>query len=121
MTCGPKCESWWRKSTQDEAKKRQFTAEQRAVYDDMIDRMMGTMQAELSWQRMKPFYVKLYRDTFTQEEVNGILAIYGTPVGQAMLAKMPLLMQNMQQKISKAAAEAAEAARSRRAAEQGKT
>jgi len=42
---------------------------------------------------MKPVYIKLYDETLTEEEVNGAVAFYKTPAGQALLNKMPLLMQ----------------------------
>ena len=42
---------------------------------------------------MKPLYVQLYRDTFEQEEVDGLLAFYASPTGQAFVNKMPMVMQ----------------------------
>ena len=47
----------------------------------------------MSWQRMKPLYVQLYQDTFEQDEVDGLLAFYTSPTGQAFLNKMPVVMQ----------------------------
>jgi hypothetical protein len=46
----------------------------------------------MSWEKMKPMYVQLYRDTFEQEEVDGLIAFYKSPAGQAYVTKMPLLM-----------------------------
>ncbi|TJZ73208.1 DUF2059 domain-containing protein [Chitiniphilus eburneus] len=44
---------------------------------------------------LKPDYIKLYRDTFTQEEIDGLIAFYKTPAGQALVDKMPLVLQNI--------------------------
>jgi hypothetical protein len=48
-------------------------------------------------------YVRVYQKSFSQEEVDGMIAFYKTPTGQALLNKMPLVMQNtmteMQQMI----------------------
>ncbi len=41
---------------------------------------------------MKPEYVRLYDEVYSDEELNGILAFYKSPAGQAFLNKMPLLM-----------------------------
>jgi hypothetical protein len=43
--------------------------------------------------KMKTMLVQVYADTYTEEEVDGILAFYKSPAGQAMLQKMPQLMQ----------------------------
>ena len=40
-------------------------------------------------------YVRLYKETFSEEEVKGMLAFYRTPSGQAVIHKMPLLMQKV--------------------------
>ena len=37
--------------------------------------------------------MQLYRDTFEQEEVDGLLVFYASPAGQAYVNKMPVVMQ----------------------------
>jgi hypothetical protein len=61
----------------------------------MGERMVQYLQSEISWERMEPLYMRLYKKTFTQEEVDGIARFYGTPEGQAMIRKMPALMTNL--------------------------
>ncbi len=73
------------------------TPEQQAAEDRSIQRAMAVMHEEMNWQKMKPQYVKLYEDTFSQEEINGLNAFYSSPAGQAYLAKMPMLMQHTMQ------------------------
>ena len=51
----------------------------------------------MSWDKMEPMYIDLYRQTFTQKEVNDILAFYRTPSGQSMIEKMPVLMTRVMQ------------------------
>ena len=43
----------------------------------------------MTWEKLEPLYIKVYQDAFTQEEIDGILAFYGTPAGQALIKKMP--------------------------------
>jgi hypothetical protein len=52
---------------------------------------------EMSWTKVKDEYVKVYADTFSAEELRGIVTFYKTPTGEALLAKTPkLLEQSMQ-------------------------
>jgi hypothetical protein len=41
---------------------------------------------------MKPEYVRLYDEVYSDEEITGILAFYKSAAGQALIRKMPLLM-----------------------------
>jgi len=65
----------------------------RPAVEEMQKKMMDWVSTKLSWEKMKPVYIKLYDETLTEEEVNGAVAFYKTPAGQALLNKMPLLMQ----------------------------
>jgi hypothetical protein len=51
----------------------------------------------MGWDKLEPIYIKLYTDTFSQSDIDGILKFYKTPAGSALLKKMPLLMQNLMQ------------------------
>lgn len=44
-----------------------------------------------SWKHMKPVFVRAYADTFTETELDGIIAFYATPAGKAMITKQPSL------------------------------
>lgn len=73
---------------------RPLTADEQQRVDAMSVRVMALMKDEMSWARIEPEYVRLYAQTFDQNEVDGLIAFYMSPPGQAMVAKMPLLMQN---------------------------
>jgi hypothetical protein len=70
-----------------------LTPEQRQQAEAMQQKMMALIAERLSWEKAKPAYIKIYADTFTEGEIDGILAFYKSPAGQAMLDKMPQLMQ----------------------------
>jgi hypothetical protein len=53
----------------------------------------AAIRAQLTWAWIKPIYIKVYTETFTQEEVDGMIAFYGSPAGQATINKMPSVMQ----------------------------
>lgn len=57
------------------------------------EKVMETMLQELSWDKMKEDYITLYADTFTEEELKGIIAFYKSPAGQAFIQKQPELMK----------------------------
>lgn len=61
-----------------------------AIFSRKMDKVLTD---ELSWERMKSDSVQIYREVFTQEEVDALIAFYRTPAGRAMLEKMPLVMQ----------------------------
>ena len=52
---------------------------------------------------MQGFIVQTYQHVFTQEEVDGLIAFYRSPVGRAWVAKMPQanqrLMELVQQQV----------------------
>ena len=56
--------------------------------------IIAMMKDLLDWKKLEPMYVRIYRKTFTQPEVDGMIAFYKTPAGQAVMSKMPSAMQN---------------------------
>ena len=73
------------------------TPEQQAAEDRLVKRALAMMHEQLNWKTLEPQYVKLYTETFSQQEIDGLIAFYSSPAGQAYLAKMPLLMQHSMQ------------------------
>jgi hypothetical protein len=48
----------------------------------------------LDWSKLEPIYLRVYQKSFTQKEVNDLIAMYQTPGAQALVNKMPIVMQN---------------------------
>ena len=57
------------------------------------DKMMDMMTQALSWDKMKDDYITLYAETFTEDEMKGMIAFYKSPAGQAFIKKQPELMK----------------------------
>ncbi|WKB54022.1 DUF2059 domain-containing protein [Eleftheria terrae] len=72
---------------------RTLTPELQQAMDRFRDKAAAILRETTSWSRMKDVHVRLYAETLTQEEVDSLLAFYRSPGGQAVLNKMPLLMQ----------------------------
>ena len=70
---------------------KNIPAEQRAKLGEMQEKIMALVAASLT--KAKPALVKVYTDTYTEEEIDGILAFYKSPAGKALLQKMPEVMQ----------------------------
>jgi uncharacterized protein len=82
------------KSSMDQAfKGQQMTPEARQIADSLAKKMIKNYQDELSWDKMKPLYVQVYRETFTQDEIDGLIVFYESPVGAAFVSKMPTVIQ----------------------------
>lgn len=73
--------------------KTNMPEESRLAAVEMQQKMMTLIADRMSWAKVKPAYIRIYSETFTEEEIDGILGFYRSPAGQAMLEKMPQLMQ----------------------------
>ena len=62
--------------------------------DQRHGEMMALMKELLDWKKLEPIYVRIYQKTFTQQEIDGMIAFYKTSAGQAVISKMPAAMQN---------------------------
>ena len=56
--------------------------------------LMNTAKEEFSWEKMEPLYQRVYQKSLTQQEVDGMIAFYKTPAGQAVITKLPVILQN---------------------------
>ena len=56
-------------------------------------KMADVMAKGMTWSDLEPAMVKIYQDNFTQEDINGLIAFYKTPLGQKTIEKMPVVMQ----------------------------
>lgn len=58
-----------------------------------LDKVFNIMEQTMSWKVLKNDMIDLYEQTFTEDELNGMLAFYKSPVGQSVVDKMPKVMQ----------------------------
>ncbi len=76
-------------------KGRKPSAEEQKVIDEFVAKSTKIMDEMLTMDRMRPLYVQLYTQYFSQEEVDGLIAFYQSPAGKSMITKMPQLMQGL--------------------------
>jgi hypothetical protein len=66
---------------------------QQQALTNMKNRVTELIHGMLAWEKLEPIYLRLYKESFTEEEVTGMLSFYKTPAGQAVINKMPVLTQ----------------------------
>ena len=71
------------------------TEKERAHAQEIQAKIMDLVKDRMSCEKMRPVYVKMYSETFTDEEIDGMLAFYQSPAGRAMLEKMPQLVSKI--------------------------
>jgi uncharacterized protein len=70
------------------------TPERAAILDRMHAKMLAVWDSGFNRQSLQMVMVRIYQATYTQDEVDGLIAFYKTPAGQALINKAPLLLQN---------------------------
>jgi hypothetical protein len=66
---------------------------QRKIIASGQAKMRELLLGELTWEKMEPMYLNIYRQSFSQKEIDDMLAFYKSPSGQAVIAKLPVVTQ----------------------------
>lgn len=101
------------------------SAEAEHMFDVVMPRVNAVIREELGWTKLKPGFAAIYAETFSQQEVDGLIAFYEGPTGKALVAKTPQLtqrsMQMMQQRMGPVMQRAMQVAREEVEKERAKT
>jgi hypothetical protein len=62
--------------------------------DDVEQQITSEVKEALNWNKLEAMYIRVYQKSFTADEVDGLVAFYKSPVGQALLTKMPIVLKN---------------------------
>jgi hypothetical protein len=74
---------------QAQAAKLDVPSSDKVLQQQTFDAINKLVADRLSWQKLKPRFVTMMAETFTDEELDGILAFYRSPAGKSMMEKMP--------------------------------
>ena len=92
---------------------QKLSPEQKEKVRQQVQATMDTSKKSLTWDAIRPMYVKIYADNFDQAELEGIIPYYKSPVGQKRPEKQPVVqaatvqvMTDIIVKIQAAAADA---------------
>jgi uncharacterized protein len=72
---------------------KQQTAEQQRAMELMRGKVQQIFREEMTWAKLEPIYVQVYQDTFSQQEIDGLIKFYRTPTGVSYVDKLPIVMQ----------------------------
>jgi hypothetical protein len=86
-------------TVQNATKGQTLTPERQAIVDRMTAKMSAAASDMLSWDTLLPIYLRTYRDSFTQDEIDGVIKFYKSAAGQAYVKKLPLVMQNVMREM----------------------
>ncbi len=90
----PQIEASQRQMAAQMAGGRELDAAQQQRLDRILEGSAAAIRKAMAWENLAPMYRDIYRQTFTGEDIDAIIAFYESPTGQRMLDKMPELMQN---------------------------
>lgn len=90
-------DSLMRSTTQRQLAGQSLDAQQQKALDEMQTEMLALLKDELSWEKIEPMFIDIYSKTFTQKEVDDLIAFYKTESGQSLVRKMPLVTQQSMQ------------------------
>lgn len=56
-------------------------------------RLFDIVDETMSWKALKPDFISVYAETYTEDELQAMLAFYKSPIGQSVIDKMPKATQ----------------------------
>ena len=62
-------------------------AERASASNDVHEKMLAAMKDLVSWERLKPGMVQIYDQTYSDAELDSLLAFFTSPIGQAYINK----------------------------------
>ncbi|MBC3934009.1 DUF2059 domain-containing protein [Undibacterium rugosum] len=62
-------------------------------------RVLSIRNEAMDWDKLESMFIGIYQDSLSQEEIDGLIQFYRSPVGQASLTKMPQIMLKTNQQI----------------------
>lgn len=84
---------------QNAMKGQSITPERQAILDRMAAKMSAVVTDMLNWDQLLPIYLRTYRESFSQDEIDGVIKFYKSAAGQAYVKKLPLVMQNVMREM----------------------
>ena len=78
---------------------RPLNADQQRTLDEFKSKMVDLIQGQFDWAKFEPSLIDAYTHTFSQKDIDAMLAFYRSDAGKAVLEKIPALTQAMMQNV----------------------
>jgi uncharacterized protein len=72
-----------------------MTPETQAALADFQKKVVSVLEPQIGWKAIEPGYVQLYTDTFSEEDLDHMIAFYKSPSGALLLEKLPAINQQI--------------------------
>jgi len=82
-------------NTQMKAQTPNASPQQLAQAQEFQSKLMGLVKSRVSWEKMRPEFVRIYSETYSDDEINGMLAFFQSPAGRGFLGKSPVITQKV--------------------------
>ncbi len=63
------------------------------IIDRFHAKVLDIISSNLTMDKLRPMYMRIYAQSFSQEEVDGLIAFMESPTGKAYVNKLPTVMQ----------------------------
>jgi hypothetical protein len=87
------------------AQSRAFAAQQLALFNlpkgqdksvsAYYEKLYSLVATKYDWTKLEPAYEQIYIELYSEEELDGLLAFYKSPIGQAFVSKTPIVTSKM--------------------------
>lgn len=89
----PQLESVTRQAIGEAVDLSQLSPGQARILDEMQAEMIDVFVEDMAWEVVEPDFIAIYKASFTEEELRGMIEFYSTELGQTMIRKMPMVME----------------------------
>lgn len=72
---------------------KNFTPQQQIIANELADKIYAESKSQTAWEKLKPVYLKIYKDVYDAQEVQAQIEFYSSSTGQSILKKSPLVAQ----------------------------
>ena len=74
----------------------ELTPAQQTDLDAFVLKVHRIVEQAASWDKLEPQFTDIYAAVYSEQEIDGLLAFYRSPVGAEMVAKQPEIVEKSQ-------------------------
>src|SRR6185437_11396519 len=91
----PQLDNLMKQSEQQATGGKAPSAADQKILDKFHTKVVGIINANLTMEKLRPLYVRVYSQSFSQEEIDGLTTFLESPAGKAYVNKLPAVMQSV--------------------------